>query len=97
MVDTVNISVPLDRNTRDQAETFFQGLGFTLPVALNAILRNILRDPNHALLSELSLGEQGLALFDDMRAEVAARGDQMTDDEINALIAKSRAERKNRG
>jgi len=97
MVDTVNVNVPLDCNTKDQAETFFGALGFTLPVALNAILRNILQNPNHALVSELSLGEQGLALFDDMRVEVAARGGQMTDDEINVLIAKSRAERKNRG
>ena len=97
MQELANFNISIDRNLIADADKAFKAMGTTLPEGLTEFINNFLR---HIIIHEKNYNEReevvlaAVALFEKMRADIIKSGEFMTDDEINAEIQASRAERK---
>jgi len=103
MADTTNISINIDRDLKDEADTVFNRLGMNLATAINIFIRQAVRQKK--IPFEVSLYPEykndDISMSDAMAASeriwknsMQNGTDKMNFEEIDAEIAAARAERK---
>jgi DNA-damage-inducible protein J len=105
MAETTNLSIRIDRNLKEEADSIFSALGMNLTTAITVFVRQAVRQKK--IPFEISLDEEssrhGVTMSEAIaaseriwQASVRNGTDKMTIDEINAEIAVARKERKAR-
>jgi DNA-damage-inducible protein J len=103
MSETTNLSIRIDRELKDEAETVFNALGMNLTTAITVFVRQAVRQKK--IPFEIALYPEGENRVISMRDAMAASEriwensvrngtDKLTMDEINAEIAAARTEKK---
>ena len=106
MSKTTNLSIRIDRELKEEADQIFNLLGMNLTTAINIFVRQAVRQKK--IPFEISLYPENNNTSIAMRDAIAASEriwqnsiqngtDKMTLEEINAEIAKARAERQTHG
>jgi DNA-damage-inducible protein J len=105
MADTTNLSIRIDRNLKNEADSVFNALGMNLTTAITVFVRQAVRQ--RKIPFEISMDTVGSARKATMAEAMAASEriwqasiqngtDKMTMDEIDAEIAATRKERRAR-
>ena len=102
MADTTNLSIRIDRDLKDEADTVFNALGMNLTTAITVFVRQAVRQkkiPFEISLdtdskSKVAMAEAIAASKRICQASVKNKTDAMTMDEIDTEIAAVRRERK---
>jgi len=94
----VNVNIRMDKEIKEQADSLFNELGFNLTTAVNAFVRQALRERAIPFYIKADTPARGREeLFSAVRAiqeEAVANGtDKLTMEEINAEIATYRLEK----
>jgi addiction module RelB/DinJ family antitoxin len=105
MTETTNLSIRIDRDLKEEAETVFNALGMNLTTAITVFVRQAVRQKK--IPFEIALYPEGdsksITMLDAIAASeriwknsVQNGTDTLTMDDIDAEIAASRAEKKAR-
>jgi addiction module RelB/DinJ family antitoxin len=104
MGQQINVNIRMDSDVKESADQLFSTLGFNLTTAVNAFVRQALReraipfqirDTEPAKLTRDEYLAMGWSAIKSIQEDSFNNGtDKMTMDDIDALIAKSRRERK---
>ena len=97
MAESTTVSVSMETELVQQAETLLEPFGMKLDMAIYSFVRQIVNQQSLPLRPSLNVSEQPCILFERMRQQVADRDGFLTDDEINEEIQAARAERRKRG
>ena len=105
MAETTNLSIRIDSNLKNEADKIFNALGMNLTTAINVFVRQAVMQKKIPFEITLSTGEnikkismkEAIAASERIWQQSVQNGtDKITLEEINAEIAASRVERKNR-
>ena len=91
MSQEITISVSMEPELVQQAETLLEPFGVKLDMAIYSFVRQIVNQQSLPLRPSLNVSEQSRMLFERMRQQVADRNGFLTDDEINEEIQAVRA------
>jgi DNA-damage-inducible protein J len=101
MTETTNLTIRIDRNLKEEADSVFNALGMNLTTAITVFVRQAVRqkkipfeislDSGHWVMAEAMTASERI-----WQASVENGTDSMTTDDINAEIAAVRRERKTR-
>jgi len=102
MADTTNLSIRLDKKLKDEADQILGAMGMSLTTAITVFVRQVIRQKK--IPFEISLTEResrAIAMQDAIAASrriwknsAQSGTDKMSQEEIDAEIAATRAERK---
>ena len=94
MAQQVSMLLQMDKNTKEQADSFFGEMGYNLTSAINAFIEYVVREKTVPFQMEAGNNvEQFHRLIDSIRSYTQEKG-FLSDDEINAEIQAARAEMK---
>ncbi|MDR1109827.1 MAG: type II toxin-antitoxin system RelB/DinJ family antitoxin [Deltaproteobacteria bacterium] len=104
MADTTNLSIRIDRDLKDEADSVFNALGMNLTTAITIFVRQAVRQRKIPFEISLDVGRSGKVTMAEAvaaseriwQASVQNETDKMTMGEIDAEIAAARRERKAR-
>jgi DNA-damage-inducible protein J len=101
MAETTNLTIRIDRNLKDEADSVFSALGMNLTTAITVFVRQAVRqkkipfeislDSGHGVMAEAMAASERI-----WQASIQNGTDRMTMDGIDAEIAAVRRERKTR-
>jgi DNA-damage-inducible protein J len=86
-----NLTIEIDNELRQEAESLFFALGMTFSTAVNIFIRQAVQEKAIPFSVRLNERQQFHMLLDNMRATATSQG-FMTDEEINAEITAARRE-----
>jgi len=98
MGQQINVNIRMDSDVKESADRLFNMLGFNLTTAVNAFVRQAIREQAipfqiRATRNELLL--EGKKILKELQEESVMNGtDDMSMDDINAIISESRKERR---
>jgi len=101
MAQQINVNIRMDKEVKDQADKLFSELGFNLTTAINAFVKQALREraiPFYIKADSAALEKNALReAFKAAQEQSIINGtDTMTMDEIDAEIAAYRREKRGR-
>ena len=99
MGQQINVNIRMDREIKEQADCLFNELGFNLTTAINAFVKQALRDRAIPFYIKAGYPQQGRSslktAFGEAQEQSVKNGtDSMTMQEIDDIIAKVRTERR---
>jgi len=99
MAQQINVNIRMDRDVKAQADSLFSDLGFNLTTAINAFVKQALREgaiPFYIKTTRPVSGRENLRMaFDSAQRQSVTNGtDRVTMEEIDAEIAAYRQGRK---
>ena len=99
MGQQINVNIRMDKDVKEQADKLFNELGFNFTTAINAFVKQSLREraiPFHIkATSPISVRAALRTAFRDAQAQSVLNGtDDMTMEEIDEIIAEVRREKR---
>ncbi|MCL2122202.1 MAG: type II toxin-antitoxin system RelB/DinJ family antitoxin [Clostridiales bacterium] len=99
MGQQINVNIRMDKDVKEQADKLFNELGFNFTTAINAFVRQSLRERAIPFSIKASVPVDGRAAlrtaFQNAQAQSIQNGtDHMTWEEIDEIIAEARREKR---